>query len=402
MILKTSKEILKEYIVCNHCLGRQFGKISRSTNERRGKVIRNLLNSICPEISSNFFDEKPCFLCDNIFERTKEILKDLSPDFEFFTFHVGTKIPEEILKKEEMLKDRFGLDYQESIKQELNRELGKIVSTLLGKEFKREKEDVTILVHPYASKFEYIINPIFIYGRYNKLLRGIPQTKWFCRKCKGKGCVKCGNTGKMYDESVEELVSKIFLKETKGLDSSFHGAGREDIDVLMLGTGRPFVLEIKSPKIRNIDLQKLELKVNEMNQGKVKISNLIFVEKEVVEKIKSTNLKKVYMAKIDAFLNEEEKEKLESFFLERTIYQKTPKRVLHRRADKIRIRKVYKVRTFKENNSSLEIYCDGGLYIKELISGDEERTNPSVADLLGKKIKCISLDVVSIEDKVLQ
>ena len=40
MILKTSKEILIENILCNHCLGRQFGKISTSTNERRGKVIK--------------------------------------------------------------------------------------------------------------------------------------------------------------------------------------------------------------------------------------------------------------------------------------------------------------------------------------------------------------------------
>ena len=400
MILKSSKDILGDYILCNHCLGRQFGKISRSTNERRGEVIRTLLISLYPDISSNFFNQKPCYLCDNIFERTEDILKDLSQDFEFFTFHVGTKIPEEILIQEKKMKDMFGLDYQESIKQELNRELGKIVSTVLGKEFKREKEDVTILVHPYSSKFEYIINPLFIYGRYNKLLRGIPQTKWFCRKCKGKGCVKCSGTGKMYDESVEELISKIFLKETRGTDSAFHGAGREDIDVLMLGNGRPFVLEIKSPKIRDIDLQRLEAEVNQINEGKVKISNLRFVEREVVEKIKNTNLKKIYMAEIDAYLTQEEKEKIESFFLERTIHQKTPKRVLHRRADKTRIRKVYKVRTFRENNSSLEIYCDGGLYIKELISSDEERTYPSVTELLGKNIKCISLDVISIEEKV--
>ncbi len=400
MILKTSKEILGDITLCDHCLGRQFGKISISTNERRGKVIRNLLNCLNPELSTNFEKQKPCFLCDNIFERTEDIVKIISPDFEFFTFHAGTKIPEEIMKKEEMLKEKYGLQYQESIKQELNRELGKEIGAIIGKEFKREKEDVTILLHPYDSKVEYIINPLFIYGRYNKLVRGIPQTKWFCTKCKGRGCAKCGNTGKMYDISVEELISELFLKETKGADSSFHGAGREDIDVLMLGNGRPFVLEIKSPKIRDIDLQKLELEVNQMNEGKVRISGLCFVEKEIVEKIKNTHMRKTYLAEIDACLTEDEKKKIEEFFIDRDIYQETPNRVVHRRADKTRIRKVYKVLTSKENCSSLEIYCDGGLYIKELISGDEERTNPSIAELLGKNIKCVLLNVISIEEKV--
>ncbi|NYT14264.1 MAG: tRNA pseudouridine(54/55) synthase Pus10, partial [Candidatus Methanofastidiosa archaeon] len=169
---------------------------------------------------------------------------------------------------------------------------------------------------------------------------------------------------------------------------------------LMLGNGRPFVLEIKSPKIRNIDLQKLEKEVNQQNEGRVKISDLCFVEKEVVEKIKNTHLRKTYLAEIDACLTEEEKRKIEEFFVDRDIYQETPNRVVHRRADKTRIRKVYKVRTSKENCSSLEIYCDGGLYIKELISGDEERTNPSIAELLGKNIKCVLLNVISIEEKV--
>ena len=400
MILKTSKEILREITLCDHCLGRQFGKISISTNERSGKVIRNLLNCLNPELSTNFNKQKPCFLCDNIFERAEDIVKNISPDFEFFTFHAGTKIPEEIMKKEEMLKEKYGLQYQESIKQELNRELGKDIGAIIGKEFKREKEDVTILLHPYDSKVEYVINPLFIYGRYNKLVRGIPQTKWFCTRCKGRGCAKCGNTGKMYDVSVEELISELFLKETKGADSSFHGAGREDIDVLMLGNGRPFVLEIKSPKIRDIDLQKLELEVNQINEGKVRISGLCFVEKEIVEKIKNTHMRKTYLAEIDVCLTEEEKRKIEEFFLDRDIYQETPNRVVHRRADKTRIRKVYKVLTSKENCSSLEIYCDGGLYIKELISGDEERTNPSIAELLGKNIKCVLLNVISIEEKV--
>jgi len=210
MILKTSKEILIENILCNHCLGRQFGKISTSTNERRGKVIRNLLINLYPELSSILNQERSCFLCNNIFDKTDEIIKNISPNFEFNSFHVGTKVPEEIMKKEEILKEKYGLQYQESIKQELNRELGKKIGLNTKKEFKREKEDATIIIHPYEFKTEYIINPLFIYGRYNKFVRGIPQTKWLCRRCKGKGCSKCNQTGKMYEESIQELITELF------------------------------------------------------------------------------------------------------------------------------------------------------------------------------------------------
>ena len=98
------------------------------------------------------------------------------------------------------------------------------------------------------------ISSLFIYGRYKKLQRGIPQTKWPCQICRGKGCKKCNYTGKLYETTVEELIAQKALELTKGTDESFHGSGREDIDALMLGTGRPFVLEIKNPKKRNIDL----------------------------------------------------------------------------------------------------------------------------------------------------
>ena len=52
------------------------------------------------------------------------------------------------------------------------------------------------------------IKPLYIYGRYNKYKRNLPQTKWYCRICRGKGCRKCEYTGKMYNTSIEELISK--------------------------------------------------------------------------------------------------------------------------------------------------------------------------------------------------
>lgn len=71
---------------------------------------------------------------------------------------------------------------------------------------------------------------------------------------RGKGCESCNFSGKQYLISVEELISAEFINDAGAKGSKFHGAGREDIDVRMLGNGRPFILELKSPLKRSLDL----------------------------------------------------------------------------------------------------------------------------------------------------
>src|SRR2546422_4343131 len=43
---------------------------------------------------------------------------------------------------------------------------------------------------------------------------------------------------------------------------ALHGMGREDVDARMLGRGRPFILEIKEPVRRTVDLPAVEGAVN--------------------------------------------------------------------------------------------------------------------------------------------
>ncbi len=97
-------------------------------------------------------------------------------------------------------------------------------------------------------------------------MRGIPQTYFYCKVCNGKGCESCKYTGKKYNTSVGELIGNEFLKYTHGSNFIFHGCGREDIDALMLGNGRPFVLEIKDPMIRSINLYEIENIINKSNK----------------------------------------------------------------------------------------------------------------------------------------
>ena len=394
--------------ICNHCLGRKFSDVVEGNgNVERGEKIRKALE--LPE----YDEDTKCDICSDIFKEIDSSLLDLvceKIDFlevEFDTFVVGCKLPKEMVEKDAEISEKLGLDV-EILKREVNREMGKLLEKNLSQEVDFDKEDVTIMAdfrkflrddveNPIKVRIQ--INPIFIEGRYNKLVRNIPQTKWPCRKCKGRGCEACNFTGKQYPESVEELLSQTALKYSKGYEAKFHGAGREDIDVRMLGDGRPFVLEIKEPRIRKLDLEKIEREANEAALGKTAYHNLKYTVRKRKAEIKtsSPDTYKVYRALVECEdkIMEEDLDKLQSLH---TIQQRTPIRVSHRRADKIREKEVKELSCKYINPHSFEmiIKTEGGLYIKELISSDEGRSKPSVSEVLGTQAICAELDVIEV------
>ena len=387
--------------ICDNCLGRTFSKLLKGAdNKHRGHQIKKIL----VKDGYNTHKSDSCYLCQGLCKKMdkkfiEEIIQKIkSSGIEFSTFLVGSRVSKEIIEKEENMHEKLGLDV-ENIKKELNREIGKRISLELEKEVDFDNPDIIVLVNFLNNDIKLQINPLFIEGRYRKLIRGIPQTKWPCRKCRGKGCEYCNYTGKMYNESVEELIETETLKISKGSSSKFHGAGREDIDVKMLGNGRPFVIEIKEPLIRKIDLEDLRTRINKGAYGKVEVLDLKFVRKNRRSIIKSSSKDtyKVYLARVvlDEAVESEDLEILKSL---KVIHQRTPIRVSHRRADKVRIRNIkhLKYKLISPKEIELVIECQGGLYIKELISGDENRTKPSVSQLLEKNAKCKKLDVLEV------
>ncbi len=394
--------------LCTRCWGRIFSQdIEGTNNHERGEYIKQILaKNICE--NDNLINDY-CYICDNIFQFIeKGLLNDIkkyleNSEIEFSTFLVGCRVPAEIIQKEDYIYSKLE-DEPESIKKEINREIGKFLSLQMGNEVDFDNPNLVIMVDfntNMTPNLEIQLNPLFVEGRYRKLIRGIPQTKWPCRKCKGKGCEYCNYTGKLYMESVEELISPQIIKEVKGTESKFHGAGREDIDVRMLGNGRPFVVEIKEPQKRTLNLKELENKINLYAAGKVEVSNLKLVGKERRSQIKtsSTSTYKVYRAIVDLD-KETSNDDLKILSSLDVIEQRTPLRVSHRRADLIRKRRVrdLKVKKLDQERLELIIECEGGLYIKELISGDEYRTQPSVSSLLQNPARCVELDVLDVQN----
>jgi len=428
-VLEISKKILHEGPICDHCLGRQFAKLSTGlSNRERGQAMKlalvlegdriyksenddSLLNELvpCSEFARKTLktegEDEQCWVCLDQFKKldfwAEEAAKDLE-GLEYSTFLVGTKVSGLLSENEEMLWAEAGTVYAEQLKTELNREVGKRIAEKVNKDVDFENPDIVITLDLATNRFELQVRSVYIYGRYLKKVRGIPQTRWPCRACKGRGCESCGFTGKQYPESVDELIKGPVVEAFEAVDTAFHGSGREDIDALMLGSGRPFVVEAKSPVKRTADLEALTVKINESAAGKVEVKDLRFVEKGMIETLKSSKADKTYKLKV-TFKEPVSEEKLKSCLesLSGTeIAQQTPKRVVHRRADLIRKRYVHSITLDKltdDGHAYITVNCEGGLYVKELISGDDGRTNPSLTGLLGIPALVEDLDVVNVE-----
>ncbi len=402
-VLKYS-ETLSGFNLCDRCLGRIFAKKwGGLENMEKGEKVREILAN--DGFFYKFDSERKCDLCRNIFEERDDfvnlILQKIK-DYEFDTFLVGSSFVRGILKSEEEILGSTNSILSESVKKDLNREIGMRLEEITGKLVDFDNPEIMIILNTDFNTAVLQIKSLYFYGRYGKYRRDLPQTILWCRNCLGKGCLECENKGTIYKESVEELIGEEILKETEGKKWVFHGAGREDVDVLMLGNGRPFVIEIKNPKKRSVELLALMERINRNAKEKIAITGLINSNKKEVIRIKAMRASKIYEAEIE-FESPTTKEKVKKAISQlrgSQIIQKTPLRVVHRRADIVRERRIEEIELnqFRQQRARLTIRAEAGTYIKELISGDDGRTQPSIAGLCDSCARVVRLDVVEICD----
>ncbi len=435
-IIEKTQKMLEKYSLCNHCLGRQYALLGYGLdNEKRGENLKLLLTmkghqltlskqksgivllktmatngsfnmaaEILKKMHKRFGEEQRCHLCNGQFDHLDKLSRNAIEklrDYEYNTFLIGVELPTEVEEREDEFKAEFEVTHGESMKNHFSREIGKRVSEIIGKMAEHKKPDIVIFVNPFSEQITLQPNPLFISGRYRKLVRGISQSKWICTWCRGKGCQKCNWTGKMVPESIEEIIVKPVLEKTLGEGASFHAAGREDVDALMLGRGRPFIVEVKRPKKRFIDLKNLAETINREAKNKVKVSTLHFTNRSAVRRLKKTETsEKIYrmIVEFDKVVSEEDLKMLEKRLTGAIIYQQTPSRVLHRRANRVREKYIYeaKINKLSLNRVEMKIRCQGGLYIKELVTGDNGRTDPCVSGIVNAEAKPLELDVLNV------
>ena len=240
-ILETAKRIINEGPICDNCMGRQFAKLSTGlTNVERGRAVKlalamegdilykasaddTILRQLAP--SSTFArktlgikeEGSKCWVCLGLYD-SLDIWADRAVeaigDIEYSTFLVGTKVSGLLGENEEILWSECGITHAEQFKTEMNREVGKLIAARTGKEVEFDRPEVVVTLDLAEDTVRLHVRSIYMQGRYRKLVRGIPQTRWPCRTCGGRGCETCSFTGKQYPESVDELIKEEVIEVT--------------------------------------------------------------------------------------------------------------------------------------------------------------------------------------------
>jgi tRNA pseudouridine synthase 10 len=242
---------------------------------------------------------------------------------------------------------------------------------------------------------------VFIKGRYCKYARDLSQTPWVV----DKGTVRLGN-----DTSVEEIIGEVAARHCAavwapgqlagdGDDAAavqprfkFHAAGREDVDVRMLGSGRPFILELLDARPALCPLWLYPVLARDINAAAAGVLSV----RDVVPATRAE------FAALDAGARGKRKHYTAVVWCSQPqtpaslaaaldargatrVQQVTPLRVLHRRTLMTRTKWVYAFRTEWLNPwyFLLHLTTSAGAYVKELVHGDMGRTRPNVGELLG-------------------
>jgi tRNA pseudouridine synthase 10 len=381
--------ILADYPLCNWCLGRQFPSIKGDSNEVKGRAIREEVKVKAKKGS--------CFICQDSMHSLKEnsvkILEQLK-DYEFDDFLIGAKLPKDFIEREDSLRAKFKLRGGEAIKSEITREIGKIVASKTGKRVNFHKPDMTILVNLVSGGIDLNPKPLFVYGRYLKMVRGFPQKRRKCRNCRGKGCSECEYTGFSKEQSVEQILAQNLIERFGAKGAKFTWVGGESSESLVLGNGRPFYAEIVKPKLRHTD---------ESEMLEEKESGIILKKIKIIDEIpkRSPN----FMVKVSAHIKFDEEIDEEKLYTLKEKLQNSEVKVIPLKKKPF-MKKIYEfdVEMINKREAKATFKCDGGLNIKRLISGfysnvgkDLLEITPNVSEVIGIKADCDAFDILNVE-----
>jgi len=371
--------------LCDHCLGRLVaGADTGLANDQRGRAIREILAAPAPQAT--------CSLCGGLFgsinawaTQAVEALRG----WEFETVAVATRPHPKITQSEDALWQMLGSaaeapgpwaagDLVEPYRQEFGRLLGLRLAALLGCEATPKDADIWLFADLGAGSVTIRVEPLLVCGRYRKLVRGISQCRWAAAPT-----------------SVQDIVGDPICRAAEGGDHSFHGCGREDVDVRCLGE-RPFALQVTRPRRRRLDWAALAAEIG--RSGRVEVLGLAPCRRAAVAHLKELRPEKSYRALVRLAGDVDDAALARLAGLVGVIRQCTPVRMLRRRTDLERERRIVSLqwRRIDGRTIEVEVRTQAGLYVKELVSGDAGRTRPSIAEVLGLAAECAELDVIAV------
>ncbi|OHT05662.1 hypothetical protein TRFO_05771 [Tritrichomonas foetus] len=372
-------KILFQRGACTHCIGRilSIGRVEMESYR-------------VPNIHS-----KDCFACHGIIDSLNPIKDAIKVALGRYNFHdIQIEIPPKVIQNDQKLLNKYNCQTSCSLKNYLK---GKIMYA-----FSKSKEGPVLHIKINSStdfKAELLWPPLYIVGRYFKRSRRVSNTRFM----RGEAAVS----------SVEKELIDSLGQEIKCTERKFLSAGREDMDVRMIGSGRPFMITLLNP------LPNENAEVPTSNEGFAQsFSSFIPSEIDCPNNVSATNLRitckqpdmspkheKCYRCIVSCSRNVT-KENLSHLdnVSNLVISQKTPCRVAHRRILAYREKTVISLnyQQICPRFFILDLKTSKGTYIKEFVNSDFGRTKPSLGELLDPEnpIECqlLQLDVVFVND----
>ena len=355
----TISKILKNYNLCEYCTGRLISKlVGKPSSKSLGKKYL---------IKYKKTSTTKCYICKNLFENLDFMLSNIyekSDDVDFKTFNLGIILKNSFLERDDLIKSKFKLKGIENIKFGVSAEIIKKISRRTKSKRIVDNPDLFIQANFKDESCTIRTKPLFVYGRYNKKIRKLPQKQVLCKSCNGIGCHNCNFDGLETLESVESNISNFLIKKFDGNQVKINWIGGEDQSSLVLGDGRPFFAKILNPKRRNRILRK-SLKLEDISlselkkipippKGSIAFKSKVSIIIDTKKPISLTQLKKLDILK-NSEIHDAGKNK-----------KNTQKRI-------------YKISYKKLGKTSfrLDLMLDGGIPIKSFIQNSEITPNVS-------------------------
>jgi len=377
-ITPIANQVLKDYDLCDSCLGRLFSKqMNLASNKLLGKKLKlSLKKSI-----------KKCFICKNLLDNLAPYLKlmlDASSKYDYSSIVVGALIKPSIIDRDDYIRSKYKLRGIDSVKTDITKELGKLFIKKTKRRIDFLNPDLTFTINFKDESCQLRSKPILLHGRYTKSTRELPQKQKSCVNCSGKGCRSCDFHGISEYDSVEGKISEFLFNKFGGTTAKFTWIGGEDKSSLVLGSGRPFFVKLQNPFKRNPSLPKKVTAdsivihnckiISEPPKTPIKFHSLIELKISTENEIQSNNMKKLKSILSGPVV----------------VYEKSGKR-----SEKIISNLKYK-KTAK-NCFTLFINAEGGLPVKRFVDGDD--VTPGIRQIMNDKCTCTTFDFLEIDLK---
>jgi tRNA pseudouridine synthase 10 len=390
-----TRELLRRlqdnYVLCKYCLLRQIS-------------INTDIN-YASQITTPLVNKGECNICSGLMQETDSIMlrisETLSNDYNFNTFLIGATLPAKLLEKEDRIRARLKIRGRENIKSQLTRNLRKMFTEMTKKQIDFLHPDLMINLQfqrDTGLDIDIKMRPLIMLGRYIKNNRGMPQRSGGEHNSGNElslqrqsfpsvnlaprlGSVICTSE----DSSIQSIISREILRVTKGEGLKFSWIGSEDENSLVLGSGRPFFVQIRNPKTicfdeRRLNFPRYGLSVNiEQFFGKLPEQPIQFIAKTRI------------IIRASRQMGEEEFLRIKSLANSRVVFRNQKKKL------KPSEKRIYSLDIVKKSKEifELDVVADGGLAIKQFIEG-RECISPNISTTANLQCECLLFDILDV------